>query len=116
MEAGTKKGDMRLSNPIGRMWTLLRWDGGFWRMLPVSEHQRDDVLRWAFEHGLYDRIVGGKAFTPWTAGGCTYRNIVEGNTLYTVRLNDSTLVAIDDATCHESPWPALGVPSIGKGE
>ena len=115
MEAGIKIGDMRLSNPIGRMWTLLRWDGEFWRMVNFSAHSRDEVLRLAVSSGVYDRIVGGKDFTAWDIAGVKYQNHASDRTIYTVR-DDKAVVAIDDATCHSFPWPGVGVPSIGKGD
>lgn len=117
MEPGEKKGDLRISNPMGNMWVLLRWDGEFWRMLlSASFRSRDDLLRWAVDRHIYNRIVGDREFAPWIAGGATYQNKSDGWTLYTVRLGDNQVVAIGDATCHASPWPAPGVPSIGKGD
>lgn len=114
MTPGNRFGDLRISNPIGRMWVLLYWDGEFWRMLPRSFHSRNNLLRDAVANFLYDAIVGDKEFEPWTnSDGATYQNKVRGSTLYTVRLGDSMLVAMGDATCHESPWLEPGKPTIG---
>lgn len=115
MDDGEKRGELRISNPMGSMWTLLMWTGEFWEMLPVSFHSRDRLLRWAVDRRLYGRIIGDKEFTPWTVNGVTFQNKTDGYTLYTV-CNGETVVAINDATCHSAPWPAPGVPSIGKGD
>lgn len=115
MTPGCKFGELRISNPIGRMWVLLEWAGEAWRMLPQSFHSRDELLRYAVRNFIYDAIVGDKAFDPWTnSDGRTYQHEAVGGTLCTVRLGDDpTIVAVNDATCHESPWPGVGKPTIG---
>jgi len=114
MTPGEKFGDLRISNPMGNMWVLLAWDGEAWRMMMHSFRKRDDLLEHAVRNWLYDAIIGDKAFTPWTnSDGARYQQRVLGSTIYVVRLGDEMIVASGDATCHASPWPAPGVPSIG---
>lgn len=113
MTPGEKLGDLRISNPMGNMWVLLAWDGEAWRMMMNSFSSREKLLRYAVYNGLYRAIVGDKAFAPWTSNGVRYQHEVLGMMLYTVRLGDDQVVAIDDATCHSHPWPRPGAPSIG---
>lgn len=117
MKPGEKFGELRISNPMGNMWVLLAWDGEFWRMPMNSFKSKNDLLRHAVYSNFYRQIVGDLEFDPWTnSDGKTYQHKAVDGGLYTVRLNDQQVVAIGDATCHPSPWPSPGNPTIRVGD